>query len=88
MAEFYSKELAQKISRGMNESALKCNSCGGSTPLGFKIVDKKYQIEPITAEYVRTAFRMYADGSTIADIYNLFNNRGWRTSAGRSDAAV
>lgn len=82
MAEFYSKELAQKISRGMNESALKCNSCGGSTPLGFKIVDKKYQIEPITAEYVRTAFQMYADGSTIADIYNLFNNRGWRTSTG------
>ena len=82
MAEFYSKELAQKISRGMNESALKCNSCGGSTPLGYKIVDKKYQIEPITAEYVRTAFEMYANGSTVADIYNLFNNKGWRTSTG------
>lgn len=82
MAEFYSKELAQKIARGMNETALKCNSCGGGIPLGYKIVDKKYVIEPVTAEYVKTAFKMYADGSTVADIYNVFNNKGWRTSTG------
>ena len=41
MAEFYSKELSQKISRGMRESAYKCHSIGGHIPLGYKIVDKK-----------------------------------------------
>lgn len=82
MAEFYSKELSQKIQRGMNESALKCNSCGGSTPLGYKIENKKYVIDPVTSEYVKTAFEMYADGYTCAEIYNTFNNKGWRTSKG------
>ena len=34
MAEFYSAELSQKITRGMRESALKCQSVGGHIPLG------------------------------------------------------
>lgn len=82
MAEFYSKELSQKIKRGMNETALKCNSCGGSIPLGYKIEDKKYVIDPVTSEYVKTAFEMYADGYTCAQIYHTFNEKGWRTSKG------
>lgn len=83
MAEFYSKELSQKVSRGMTETALKCNSCGGHIPLGYKIENKKFVIEPITAEYVKTAFKMYADGYSIAEIYNIFNDRGYKTSKGK-----
>ena len=32
MAEFYSAELSQKITRGLRESAFKHNSIGGSIP--------------------------------------------------------
>jgi DNA invertase Pin-like site-specific DNA recombinase len=82
MAEFYSAELAQKITRGMNETALKCNSCGGSIPLGYKIQNKKFVIDPQTAPIVVEAFERYAQGETISEIATSFNNRGFRTAKG------
>lgn len=82
MAEFYSKELAQKIRRGMHECALKCNSTGGHISLGYKIVDKKLVIDETQAPIVRKAFSMYASGSTVADICKVLNNEGYRTKTG------
>jgi len=82
MAEFYSAELSQKINRGLRESAYKHNDIGGHPPLGYKIVNKKLVIDESTAHIVREAFRMYAEGHTVADICRTFNNRGWRTSKG------
>lgn len=82
MAEFYSAELSQKINRGLRESAYKHNDIGGHPPLGYKIVDKKLVIDETTAPIVREAFKMYADGHTVADICRTFNAKGWRTSRG------
>ena len=82
MAEFYSKELAQKITRGMHESALKGNSCGGQISLGYKIENKKLVIDPKTAPIVRQAFEMYANGHTVTEICKVFNAAGYRTKSG------
>ena len=41
MAEYYSVELSQKVTRGMKTNAEKCLSNGGTTPLGYKIVDHR-----------------------------------------------
>lgn len=82
MAEFYSKELSQKVARGMNESALKCNSCGGNINLGYKILNKKYVIDPMTAPVVKQAFQMYADGMSIKTICDIFNSKGYKTTTG------
>jgi len=82
MAEFYSKELSQKITRGMYESAHKCHSIGGHIPLGYKIVDKKLAIDPLTAPIVREAFEMYAEGATVSEICDVFNNKGYKTAKG------
>lgn len=82
MAEFYSKELSQKVTRGMNETALKCNSCGGRLPLGYKIENKKFVPDPLTAPIVKEAFTRYAGGETIKEICADFNSRGFRTSRG------
>lgn len=82
MAEFYSKELSQKISRGMRESAYKCNNLGGIVPLGYKIVDKKFVVDEPKAQIVKEAFDLYAEGVTISDICDRFNNQGYRTSSG------
>ena len=84
MAEFYSKELSQKIKRGMHESALKCHSIGGHVPLGYKIIDKKLQIYEPDAEIVREAFELYANGKTVAEICEEFNNKGYRTAKGQA----
>ena len=82
MAEYYSAELAQKITRGMNESALKCNSCGGIIPLGYRIENKKFIIDSQTAPIVKEAFERYAQGETISEISESFNNRGFKTAKG------
>ncbi len=83
MAEFYSKELSQKVTRGMHESALKGNSTGGTIPLGYMIgSNKKYEIDPIYAPIVQQAFEMYANGFTIKQIYTKFNESGYHTRRG------
>lgn len=35
MAEYYSADLAEKVSRGLTENALKCKHNGGPAPFGF-----------------------------------------------------
>lgn len=82
MAEFYSKELSQKINRGMTETAYKGNSCGGQIPLGYKVVNKKLVIDEPNAEIVKEAFARYANGESVADICEEYNNRGYRTTRG------
>lgn len=80
MAEFYSRELSQKITRGMIESAYKCHSVGGSIPLGYKIEDKKLVLDEPTAQIVRQAFDLYASGVTVAEICERFNRAGYVTA--------
>jgi len=80
MAEFYSAELSQKITRGLRESALKCRSIGGHVPLGYKIENHKLVIEPVGAAIVQKAFELYSQGWTVADICREFNTRGYRTA--------
>ena len=82
MAEFYSAELSQKIHRGFRESALKNQYIGGTVPLGYKIVDKRYEIDEETAPIIREAFQRFNAGETIAAICRDFNARGLRTVKG------
>ena len=50
MAEYYSAELAEKVSRGHKENALKAKFNGGPVPLGYRIdSEQHYQIDPVTA---------------------------------------
>lgn len=83
LAEFYSKELSQKVTRGMRETALKGNSCGGITPLGYKLVGKKYQKDPLTAPIVKEAFELYAQGVGVSKICQIFSEKGYKTSHGQ-----
>lgn len=82
MAEYYSLELSQKVRRGMNETARKGQNTGGPVPLGYKVVDKRLQIDPMTAPLVEEAFHRYAEGETVAAICEDFNARGYRTNRG------
>ncbi|MGN0319230.1 MAG: recombinase family protein [Lachnospira sp.] len=80
MAEYYSAELSQKVSRGMEINASKCLSTGGNRTLGFFIdKDKKFQIDPDTAPIVSLIFQMYADGKSIVEITEHLNAQGYKT---------
>lgn len=80
MAEFYSKELSQKISRGLRESALKGKNIGGVVPLGYKIHNHKLVIDPVGANVVKEAFSLYADGTPVSEMVKIFNEKGYRTA--------
>ena len=76
MAEYYSAELAQKVSRGLNESRKKGLFTGGHTLFGYKVVNKKVQVNPEEAEIVKYIFESYANGMTVHEIQEELNNRG------------
>lgn len=84
LAEYYSAELSQKIKRGMHESAHKCQSTGSHRPLGYKTgADKRYELDPASAEAVRAIFDMYVRGTSSADICEYLNSHGFRTVRGQ-----
>lgn len=83
MAEYYSAELAEKVARGMRETALKCKVTGGYMLLGYKSgADGHYEIDESTAPMVRKMFELYASGTAPKDIYAYLNERGFRSSKG------
>lgn len=58
LAEYYSAELAQKIKRGLNESALKCQSLGSGRPLGYTVDEQKhFQIDPGSQDDLRDVYQ-------------------------------
>lgn len=82
-AEMYSKDLSQKVKRGMRESILKGNYLGGNLLYGYKTVDKKIYIDEEKAPAIRYLFKEYAEGKTIKQIINELNNKGFRTNRGK-----
>jgi len=82
-AEYYSENLKVHVRRGMHENALEAKSNGGNIPLGFRIVDHRYVIEPVGAAIVKDIFNRYASGEAPSKIVDSLNARGCRTSTGR-----
>ncbi len=80
-AEYYSAELAQKVTRGMTDNALKCRYNGGTLPIGY-VIDKEqhFQIDPLTAPIIVEAFERYANSDTMKAVTDFLNDSGIRTS--------
>ncbi|MDO4301221.1 MAG: recombinase family protein [Clostridia bacterium] len=83
LAEYYSAELAQKIKRGLHESALKCKIIGNTIPLGYRASkENTFEIDPEGAKTVQSIFEMYNAGETNAAICSRLNSLGIKTSRG------
>lgn len=84
LAEYYSADLRQKVTRGIRESAKKGRYCGASVPIGYTTdADRHVIIDEKAAEAVREAFQMHIAGATTKDIIEMFNQRGIRSSRGK-----
>lgn len=82
-AEYYSKELSRKVTRGMEDNARKC-MVNGSLPLGYvKGPDNKYAVDEAEAQIVQECYRRVAAGERFTDLINDLNGRGVRTKQGR-----
>ena len=83
MAEYYSVELGQKVSRGMSLAAEKCLATGGQRTLGYNVDESKhYIINEGEAAIVRRIFEMYLTGETMAKIIRYLNANGIKSSRG------
>ena len=76
MAEYYSAELAQKVSRGMRETRIKGNYAGGGIPYGYKIVNRKFVICEDEAQIVIRIYEMYASGVIAKNIIKTLTDEG------------
>ncbi len=79
-AELYSKDLSQKVKRGMRESIIKGNWVGGNILYGYKVVNKKIEINEEQAPAVRLMFEEYANGVGKVEIVQHLNELGYRTN--------
>lgn len=85
MAEYYSKNLAREVMKGMSENAYKAQFNGGWVPLGYDIDEnKRYVINDYEAETVRLIFNMKLAGKSYGEIADELNALGRKTKRGRS----
>jgi len=82
-AEYFSAELAVKVSRGQTENALKCKYNGIGIPLGFYIDNEQhYQIDEQNALVAREVFKRYDEGATIIQLVRWLKEKGIKTYRG------
>ena len=83
LAEYYSADLRQKVTRGIRESAKKGKYCGASVPIGYKLDENRHVIiNEETAPLVQEAFRMHIAGARIEDIVEMFTRAGVKGQRG------
>ncbi|MGN0163938.1 MAG: recombinase family protein, partial [Candidatus Ornithomonoglobus sp.] len=81
-AEYFSKDLSQKVQRGMRETAMK-HKIVGKIPFGYcKSPEGTYAPDPVTAPAVKMIFTMYVAGERKEDIADYLNNHGYKTVYG------
>ena len=82
LAEYYSKELAQKIRRGMEDNASRC-LVTGSIPYGYRRgQDGRYELDPDQALIIREIYGRVLSGEKLIHIADDLNRRGFRTKTG------
>jgi len=83
LAEYYSRNLAREVMKGLRENALKGLHTGGRPPLGYRVENGRLVINPHEAEAVRLIFEGVLDGKSYAAIQRELNAKGYRTRDGR-----
>ena len=86
MAEYYSKNLAREVMKGMKENAYQCKHTGGIPPLGFDIDPgtQKYVINEVEAKVIREIFSLYLDGYGYRKMITVLNQKGYKTKRGNT----
>ena len=84
LSEYYVKDLARKVRRGMEGNALKARD-NGYRIFGYRTdpATRKYVVEPAEAACVREMFAMHIGGRSVNSIASEMARRGWTTSTGK-----
>ncbi len=85
MSEYYSKNLAREVMKGMRKSALQCRPLGGKPPYGYQINPQtcRYEIKEKEAQAVKMIFSRVVEGVGYSEIISELNRLGYRTATGK-----
>ena len=82
--EFYSDELSAKITYGMKQAAEKGWIVGGPRLFGYKVVDKRFEIDEKNAVVVKEIFDQYVyQRKSRAEIRRYLDENGIVTTKGK-----
>jgi site-specific DNA recombinase len=79
MAEYYSRNLAREVMKGMKENAYQAKFNGGWVPLGYDVINGKYYVNEQEARIVRAIFSMFLEGYGYRKIQDKLNEQGYKT---------
>lgn len=84
MSEYFSKNLAREVYKGMRENAMKAKFNGGTPPLGYSIDSEGfYQINEAEAAIVRIIFNRFLEGYSYVQIAGYLNEKGYTNKHGK-----
>ncbi|MDL2248346.1 recombinase family protein [Tyzzerella sp. OttesenSCG-928-J15] len=85
MAEYYSKNLAREVMKGMKENALNCVHTGGTPPLGYDVDKdtKKLIINEHEAVAVRLIYQRFLECVGYGEIIHELNSLGFKGKRGQ-----
>lgn len=84
LSEYYVRDLARKVRRGMEGNALKAKD-NGYRIFGYDTDPdtRRYVVNEAEAECVREMFYMHIQGKTVNSIAREMASRGWTTTTGK-----
>lgn len=84
-ADYFSKQLSEKVHRGMYQRAEQCKFNGGTMTFGYAVdKDGYYVVDEKTGPIVREIFERIANGETARAIGDNLNERGIKTVRGNN----
>lgn len=84
LAEYYSKDLSQKVKRGLTENVINGKANGGLPTLGYKVENGRYLLEETNSKLVKILFDLYSQGSMTSNkIVEYLKDKGLKNSKGK-----
>ncbi|WP_179086302.1 MULTISPECIES: recombinase family protein [Paenibacillus] len=85
MAEYYSKNLAREVMKGMKETAYQCKHTGGLPPIGYSVdpITRKYIINEEERRIVDTVFSMFIAGYGYNQIIRELADNDYKSRYGK-----
>ena len=81
LAEYYSKDLSQKVKRGLTENVINGKANGGLPTLGYKVENGRYLLEETDSKLVKILFDLYSQGSMTSNkIVEYLKDKGLKNS--------
>lgn len=82
LTEYYIDNLGSEVTKGLVEKAYKAEHTGGKPAFGYDVIDGKYAVNELEAQYVRRMFQCAINGTGYTALLAEMNAAGVRGKRG------